>query len=107
LTRIDVGEIAQRLLTSLGISLADRGIRLEVDASVVDALLDRGGFDAELGARPMKRTIARLIEAPLAELILRGDLSRGACALVTVDGREVVVDAVRARVKNSMSTPAA
>jgi ATP-dependent Clp protease ATP-binding subunit ClpC len=42
----------------------------------------------------MKRTIGRLIEAPLAELILRGELEPGAVALVGVDGGEIVVDAV-------------
>ena len=63
--------------------------------AVVDALLAAGGFDASLGARPMKRTIARLIENPLAELILRGDLDEGDVALVGLDeGGEIVVDAL-------------
>jgi ATP-dependent Clp protease ATP-binding subunit ClpC len=69
-------------------------VRLEVEPAAVEALLDAGGFDAEYGARPMKRTIGRLIEAPLAELILRGELEPGAVALVGVDGGEIVVDAV-------------
>jgi ATP-dependent Clp protease ATP-binding subunit ClpC len=42
----------------------------------------------------MRRTIARLIEAPLADLILRGELEDGAAALVAVENGEVVVDAV-------------
>ena len=33
-------------------------------AAAIDALLDAGGFDAELGARPMRRAIGRLVEAP-------------------------------------------
>jgi ATP-dependent Clp protease ATP-binding subunit ClpC len=75
-----------------------RGVRLEVEEEALEALLTAGGFDAELGARPMKRTIARLIEAPLAELILRGELEDGAVALVGVEEGQIVVDAVpRAR----------
>jgi ATP-dependent Clp protease ATP-binding subunit ClpC len=95
LARAEVAEIARRLLAGLEEQLAGRGIRLEVDAAVIDALLAAGGFDADLGARPMKRTIARLVENPLAELILRGDLEEGSVALVGVDRGEIVVDAVR------------
>jgi ATP-dependent Clp protease ATP-binding subunit ClpC len=45
----------------------------------------------------MKRTIARLVENPLAELILRGDLDEGGVALVGVEGGEIIVDAVEDR----------
>ncbi len=94
LSRADVAEIARRLLHGLADSLLARGVRLDIDPAAVNALLDAGGFDADLGARPMKRTIARLIENPLAELILRGDLEDGTVALVSVERGEIVVDAV-------------
>jgi ATP-dependent Clp protease ATP-binding subunit ClpC len=94
LTREDVAEITRRLLGGLERELEARGVELSIEAAAVDALLDAGGFDAELGARPMKRTIARLIEAPLAELILRGELEEGAVALVGVEGGEIFVDAL-------------
>jgi ATP-dependent Clp protease ATP-binding subunit ClpC len=63
----------------------------------VDALLASGGFDPELGARPMKRAIARLVEAPVAEMILRGELGGGDVALVEAEADRVIVDVVRAR----------
>ena len=94
LSREDVAEIARRLLAGLGATLGRRGIALEVAEGVVDVLLQSGGFDPELGARPLKRTIGRLIENPLAELILRGDLEDGGTVLVEVEGGEIVVDAV-------------
>jgi ATP-dependent Clp protease ATP-binding subunit ClpC len=94
LSRAEVAEIARRLLGGLEDGLADRGIRLDVDPAAIEALLAAGGFDVELGARPMKRTIARLIENPLAELILRGDLAEGDVALIGVEKGEIVVDAV-------------
>src|SRR6185436_6397188 len=68
LARAEVAEIARRLLEGLEGALEARGIRLDVDPAAIDVLLAAGGFDAELGARPMKRTIARLVENPLAEL---------------------------------------
>ena len=44
----------------------------------------------------MKRTIARLIEAPLAEKILRGDLERGDVALLTAEAGELMFDVLDA-----------
>ncbi len=86
LERAEVCEIAERLLARLALTLQDtRGIRVEFDPSVVETLLASGGVDLTLGARPMQRTISRLVESPLAEMILRGELGDG--------------DAVRARAR--------
>jgi ATP-dependent Clp protease ATP-binding subunit ClpC len=96
LARTEVAEIARRLLIGLADTLQVRGIRLEVEPAVLDTLLQAGGFDASLGARPMKRVLARLVENPLAELILRGELEEGSVALVNVEEGEIVVDALAA-----------
>jgi ATP-dependent Clp protease ATP-binding subunit ClpC len=93
LGREEVREIAQRLLYGVRRALkAQRGVGLEFGAEVVEFLLDQGGFDPTFGARPMKRTIARLIEAPLAEKILRGELSRGSVLLLSTGGQELEFD---------------
>jgi ATP-dependent Clp protease ATP-binding subunit ClpC len=102
LDRHDVGEVAERMLRALGEELeAARGVRLDVSAAAIDALLDEGGFDELLGARPMRRAIARLVEAPIAEMILRGELAQGDVALVDVEGGRLVVDAVRPRARET------
>jgi ATP-dependent Clp protease ATP-binding subunit ClpC len=90
----DVREIAKRLLSGLGHSLTEsRGVGLVFDDAVCDALLAQGGYDPTLGARPMKRAIAKLIEAPLAELILRGELGEGDVARLTVGPNgEIAID---------------
>lgn len=86
LGRDDVREIARRLLDGVKLALqAQRGVELEYGPELVEYLMDAGGFDPTLGARPMKRTIARLLEAPLAERILRGELPRGAVLLANVE----------------------
>jgi ATP-dependent Clp protease ATP-binding subunit ClpC len=95
LSRADVAEVARRILASLAKDLeASRGVKLDASPAAVDALLDAGGFDPEMGARPMRRAIGRHIEAPIAEMILRGELNRGDVAVVDVDGGAIVVDAV-------------
>ncbi len=97
LTRVEVAEIARRMIADLGRSLASRGVRLDVEPRAIEALLDAGGFDETLGARPVRRVIGRLVEAPLAEMILRGDLAPGSVALIDVEDGQVFVDAVSAR----------
>jgi ATP-dependent Clp protease ATP-binding subunit ClpC len=95
LGRDDVREIARRLLADIGKALfAQRGVRLDVEPAAIDFLLDAGGFDPTLGARPMKRTLARYVEAPLAEKILQGSLDAGDVALITLDGDELGIDVV-------------
>jgi ATP-dependent Clp protease ATP-binding subunit ClpC len=86
LGRDDVREIARRLLGGVAAALmAQRGVVLEYGPELIEYLLDAGGFDPSLGARPMKRSIARLVEAPLAEQILRGELPRGSVLFACVE----------------------
>ena len=95
LSREDVAEVARRILRALARDLdAARGVKLNASPAAVEALLDAGGFDPEMGARPMRRAIGRLIEAPIAEMILKGELRRGDVALVEADNGKIVVDAV-------------
>jgi ATP-dependent Clp protease ATP-binding subunit ClpC len=96
LGRVDIMEVARRMLRALGDELEGaRGVALDVSEDAIGALLDEGGFDAEFGARPMRRAIARLVEAPIAEMLLKGELAEGDTALVEVEGGEIVVDVVR------------
>jgi len=93
LGRADVREITRRLLDGMGTALlAQRGVELEYGPELIEYLMDAGGFEPALGARPMKRTIARLLEAPLAERILRGELPRGAVLLANIENGELEID---------------
>ena len=57
---------------------------MQVDDAALDALLDNGGFEPELGARPMRRAVSRWVEAPIADLILDDKVSCGATVMVDV-----------------------
>lgn len=52
----------------------DRGIGYSLDESALDFILAQGGYDATLGARPMRHVLSRLIEGPIAARILEGRL---------------------------------
>ncbi len=92
LTRDEVARIARLQLTRSSERLLDeRGISYACTPDVIDLLIASGGFDPELGARPMRRTIERLVEAPIAELILTGAVAPPAQLDVLVQGGEIVV----------------
>lgn len=94
LDRDDVAEVARRMLRGLSGDLhVQRGVGLEVTEDAITALLDSGGFDKSLGARPMRRTIGRFVEAPIAEMLLRKELLRGDVAYVDGEAGRVVVTA--------------
>lgn len=61
----------------------ERGIAYVVEDAALGYLLDHGGYDPELGARPMRQTIERLIESEIAMKILRGEFSAGDTVDVT------------------------
>jgi ATP-dependent Clp protease ATP-binding subunit ClpC len=96
LTRADVGRIAERMLLSVADALQrEQRIEATFDASVVDALIAAGGYDPELGARPMRRTVAREVESLLAGLVLRGELMPGDAVALVGEGDKVRVERVR------------
>ncbi len=79
LTETDVREVARRMLKDLASRLQEsRRVELAWTEAVVDHLLASGGYDVAYGARPMRRTIGRLIETPLAEQLLNGTVAAGA-----------------------------
>ncbi|MEM8609512.1 MAG: ATP-dependent Clp protease ATP-binding subunit [Myxococcota bacterium] len=78
LSRVEVAEIARRLLQGVIAKLHKlQGVELSIDPNAIDALVTLGGYDADLGARPMRRAIGRFIEAPLASAVLAGDFKEG------------------------------
>jgi ATP-dependent Clp protease ATP-binding subunit ClpC len=80
---VEVAQIASLLLAQSSKRLeAEKGIRYAAGAGVVEHLLDSGGFDPALGARPMRQTVQRLVEGPLAERILAGDFTEGDQVLI-------------------------
>lgn len=70
LERSDMPGIRDRVLKSTIHRLQQRGIGLVLDNDVQDFLLEEG-FDPELGARPMRRTIQMYVDNRIASALLR------------------------------------
>jgi ATP-dependent Clp protease ATP-binding subunit ClpC len=78
LTEADVREVAQRMLRDLAVRLQEsRRVELAWGDALIDLLVAGGGYDVAYGARPMRRTIGRLVETPLAEQLLSGAVASG------------------------------
>ena len=76
LTTEHLGEIVDLLLADLAARLATQDLALEVTAGA-KALIVREGTDPAYGARPLKRTIQRLVENPLARALVSGEFAPG------------------------------
>ncbi len=82
LSRDHMKSIVDILLSQFSSRLKAQDIVLEIAPEATDLLIDKG-FDAALGARPLKRAIQRLLEDPFAEFILRGQVPAGTVVKVT------------------------
>jgi ATP-dependent Clp protease ATP-binding subunit ClpB len=88
LTREQLNQIVEIQLRGLEERLRDRGIRVEVSEEAKELLAERG-WDPVYGARPLKRTIQRLVQDALALRILQGEFRDGDVVQVTVDNGEI------------------
>ena len=72
----DIRRIAALMLGSVSRRLAQRGMQLSYGDDVVALLADEG-YDANFGARPLRRTIQRSVEDALSEEIIAGKIALG------------------------------
>lgn len=65
--------------------IARRNVKVILDDKAREFLVEKG-FDPQYGARPMRRSVEKYLEDPLAEEILRGNLVEGEPVRVSVEG---------------------
>jgi ATP-dependent Clp protease ATP-binding subunit ClpB len=71
-----MGPIVDIQVARVGKLLTDRKIKLELTDGA-RAWLGRVGYDPVYGARPLKRAVQKYLQDPLADALLRGDISDG------------------------------
>jgi ATP-dependent Clp protease ATP-binding subunit ClpC len=76
LEKVDLNQIVDLEVSKLVKRLKDKDISLTLTEAARDMLAIKG-FDPAYGARPMRRAVERLLEDPLAESLLRGDVKPG------------------------------
>jgi ATP-dependent Clp protease ATP-binding subunit ClpA len=117
LTDEDLAAIVDLLVADLERRLAGQDLILELTPSA-KALIVREGTDPAFGARPLKRTIQRLVENPLARAIVAGEFRPGdritadadlvsGTLVFSSEGATVVTDASRRDARSTAAEEAA
>ncbi|HEY0442947.1 MAG TPA: AAA family ATPase, partial [Candidatus Limnocylindrales bacterium] len=107
LSDADLAAIVGLLVADLQRRLATQDIAIELTPAARQLII-REGTDSAYGARPLKRTIQRLVENPLARALLKGEFRPGdhvtadadpvgGTLVFSADGRTVVTDAAERR----------
>jgi ATP-dependent Clp protease ATP-binding subunit ClpA len=81
LTRDELRRIVDLSAETLRRMLAERQLNLELTIAARDALADEG-YDPHFGARPLKRTLQRRVQNPLAMRLLKGEFKPGDTVVV-------------------------
>ncbi len=100
LGREDLTQILGLELAKVEKRLAQRDIHFKLDESARELLLEKG-HDPTYGARPMRRSVEKYLEDPMAEEIIRGDLREGGIINISAKDDKLVFNQKQAKAKDS------
>ena len=84
LNKEDIQKIVTLELDKVSLRLKDHDLILTATEEALSSLAELG-YDAEFGARPLKRVIQQKVEDPLSDKLLSGEFKHGDSVLVTID----------------------
>ena len=97
LGRADMSGIVDIQLKRLSALLEDRKLTLDLNEAARQWLAD-AGYDPVYGARPLKRTIQKNLQDPLARLILEGVIADGSTINVDANDQGLLINGERAAI---------
>ncbi len=86
----EIGKIVDLLLVDLNKRLAERRVRVTLDAQAKAWVADKG-YDPVFGARPLKRFLQRNLETQLARALIAGEVAEGAELTFTVKDEQLAL----------------
>jgi ATP-dependent Clp protease ATP-binding subunit ClpC len=89
LTKPDLIEILGLEIKKVMLRLKGKNLTLELDDKAKEFLVEKG-YDPQYGARPMRRSVERYLEDPLAEELLKGSLHDNEPVQVTLQEGKLV-----------------
>jgi ATP-dependent Clp protease ATP-binding subunit ClpC len=90
LNKEDIQKIVSLELDKVAERLKEHNLVLTATPVALAALADQG-YDAEFGARPLKRVIQQKVEDPLSDRVLGGEFQNGDSVLVSLDAEGEIV----------------
>ena len=88
LRKEDTKKICVLMLNGLEKRMKEQAISLEFTDAAIDCLVAHG-YNEEYGARPLRRTIQRMVEDVLSDMILRGQIARRETIVIDSDGKQL------------------
>ena len=92
LTEDNVMEILTKECKELALNLEEVGDYIFKISKGAKTIILKQGYDPKYGARPLRRTVERLIENKISELILKGELKEGGTINVKSNKGELIID---------------
>ena len=89
LSREHVRRIVDLQMREIEERLSGQGLSITLTEPARDWLAQKG-YDVNLGARPLRRTLQREVESPLALRLLKGEFKSGDTVHVDVSGEQMV-----------------
>jgi len=86
LEREDMRHIIEIQIKRLRQQLIERDVTVEFTDEALNKLADEG-YDPAFGARPLKRVLQRMIEDPMSEMILRGEVPNGSKVIIETNDK--------------------
>ncbi len=86
----EIRQIIDIMLKEVGKRLEEQGYRMKVDEAVKDKILETG-FDANYGARPLRRAIQASVEDKIAEAILENKIKKNKEINIKLDENKQII----------------
>ncbi|MBI2358544.1 MAG: ATP-dependent chaperone ClpB, partial [Deltaproteobacteria bacterium] len=90
LGKAEIKQIVELQLKRLRQSLAAKKMAVDISERAQDLLVEKG-YDPIYGARPLKRTIQKLIQDPLALKMLQGEVREGDTVKIDADADQMII----------------
>jgi ATP-dependent Clp protease ATP-binding subunit ClpC len=90
LNKEDIQKIVTLELDKVALRLTEHDLTLTATPEALSTLATLG-YDAEFGARPLKRVIQQKVEDPLSDKLLSGEFKNGDSILVTLDPDQEII----------------
>ena len=91
LTKDVIYEILDKLISDLNKKLDNQKIKLSLTKRAKDYIVDNG-FDANYGARPLKRYLSKNLETLLAKKLIDGTITTNSNLIVDVSNNELMIE---------------
>ncbi|OQA21656.1 MAG: ATP-dependent Clp protease ATP-binding subunit ClpC1 [Actinobacteria bacterium ADurb.Bin346] len=88
LTRQEIYQIIDLMMSRISQQLEMQGMTLNLEESAKDLLLEKG-YDSTMGARPMRRVIQSLVENPISEKIISGEITPGDVIKISAEDKSI------------------